>query len=172
MANRESAAAARRRQQVEQVEDQAQTYDNMVAVDGSRKEYCPGCGGPRDVEYAKTHPCVCCGSYGTQKTQPLFDDLGDVIPAEEVERMRAQLRAERAAQRELEKAAVVTPHIGGTLDDFIAELPVEEQEAIERGAAVKIAQLERRERARRATKPVVVPAEPKPTVRDLFLSVL
>jgi hypothetical protein len=55
------------------------THDNMLDLDGKRKRFCVGCGGPRSVEYAETAPCSCCGSLGTQKNQPLFDEHGERI---------------------------------------------------------------------------------------------
>lgn len=59
------------------------TYDNTRAIDGSRKRYCQGCGGLRDVTYAETHPCVACGSLGTVKKMPQFDQYGELIKTEE-----------------------------------------------------------------------------------------
>ncbi len=57
----------------------ANDVDNKVALDGSRKRYCVGCAGLRDVPYAETHACGCCGRFGTQKTMPEFDEDGDPI---------------------------------------------------------------------------------------------
>lgn len=71
------------------------TYNSMLALDGSLKQFCTGCGGPRDVEYAKTNPCFCCGALGTQKTQPVFDEFGELVPAEVVAQQRAAAQQER-----------------------------------------------------------------------------
>src|SRR5947207_8811467 len=73
------------------------THDNMRAEDGSKKLYCIGCGGPRDVVFAETNACGCCGSLGTQKYQPEFDEWDNLIPAEVVAACRAAAAQERAA---------------------------------------------------------------------------
>lgn len=75
------------------------TVNPMLALDGSKKQFCVGCGGPRDVKYAETHRCFCCGSYGTQKTQPEFDEHGERIPDEVVAARRQAEREARAAAR-------------------------------------------------------------------------
>lgn len=58
----------------------------MLCVDGkTRKQWCLGCGGPRDPELAKHTPCFCCGALGTQKTHPQFDEeTGELIIPEPV----------------------------------------------------------------------------------------
>lgn len=43
------------------------------------KLYCVGCGGLRDPKYAEEIACGCCGSKGTRKTQPQFDENGELI---------------------------------------------------------------------------------------------
>lgn len=71
-----------------------QEVNPMYDLSGQLKQFCTGCGGPRDVEFAKTNPCFCCGSFGTQKTQPEWDEFGELVPAEVV-----------AARKEVEKQA-------------------------------------------------------------------
>src|SRR5262249_29640025 len=55
------------------------TYNNLVTLEGRQKEYCGGCGLPRDPDYAKSHPCGACGQLGTQAKSPIFDDDGEPI---------------------------------------------------------------------------------------------
>jgi hypothetical protein len=78
------------------------TYNNMRALDGSKKLFCIGCGGPRDVSFAETNACGCCGSFGTQKVQPLFDEHGERLSDEAVELIRASERQARAALKAVE----------------------------------------------------------------------
>src|SRR4051812_28889101 len=68
------------------------TYNNMLALDGSKKLFCTGCGGPRDVKFAETNACGCCGSFGTQKVQPLFDEHGERLSDAEVAVIRENER--------------------------------------------------------------------------------
>lgn len=74
------------------------TYNSMLALDGSKKLFCIGCGGPRDVKLAETVPCFCCGSLGTQKTQPVFDEFDELVPAEVVAAQREKANQERTAR--------------------------------------------------------------------------
>lgn len=84
------------------------TYNNMLALDGTRKLFCIGCGGPRDVAYAETNACGCCGSLGTQKVQPLFDEHGERLSDEAVTVIREAERLARAAAK-AEAAPVEEP---------------------------------------------------------------
>ena len=52
---------------------QPDTSDPARGVTGLKKEYCPGCGGLRDPEYAKREGCFCCGARGTVPTPPKLD---------------------------------------------------------------------------------------------------
>src|SRR5438105_1543398 len=74
----------------------------MRALDGSKKLYCTGCGGPRDVAYAETNACGCCGCCGTQKVQPLFDEHGERLSDEAVAVIRENERQARAALKAVE----------------------------------------------------------------------
>ena len=76
--------------------------NTMYDLEGALKKFCVGCGGPRSVEYAKSHACICCGSYGTQDSQPEFDQYDELVPAEVV---AARKEAEKQARIERLKAA-------------------------------------------------------------------
>lgn len=96
-----------------------ESYDNMMSVDGKRKKlWCPDCGGPRDPELAERIPCFCCGSLGTQKRQPQFDELGD--PLTEV-----QVRERRQSKTKQEEETFDTPLVVRVLGapPVVAEQP-------------------------------------------------
>lgn len=137
-------------------------------MDGRGKLPCLGCGGPRDPEYAKDHPCLCCGSLGTypkrRMVQPKTnedEDCGGDLPADD---------------------EPANPHIGSTPDSFIATLPADEQEAIEREATKRaqafVARPKRQPKPKAHAAPKK-PAQPKPdptaaktNTRSMFLSAL
>lgn len=85
------------------------TYNNMLALDGSKKLFCIGCGGPRDVKFAEIRACGCCGSFGTQKVQPLFDEHGERLSDEAVVAIRETERLARAAQKAAEPTVEPAP---------------------------------------------------------------
>lgn len=90
------------------------SYNNMLALDGTKKLFCVGCGGPRDVVYAETHPCQCCGLTGTQRFQPVFDEFGELVPAEVVEAQREAdklVRIERMNAARAAKAAAIPAEV-------------------------------------------------------------
>lgn len=84
--------------------------DAVGAPTSRRKEFCPECGLPRDPVLAKTLPCGACGTYGTQKRSPQFDDMGERVPDAVVEQRTAEriarLQQGRLAKRTAQQALV------------------------------------------------------------------
>jgi hypothetical protein len=56
-------------------------------------------GSPRDAAFAEVVACGCCGSFGTQKVQPEFDEHGERLPDDVVAAKHAVAAQERAAAR-------------------------------------------------------------------------
>ncbi len=104
-----------RQQRAEEGAELLTGYDNLLCVSDNgaptsvRKQFCVACGLPRDAELASRLPCGACGTTGTQKRPPGFDEFGDRVPdeviaARKAEQLRA-MQAGRAAARAAQVAA-------------------------------------------------------------------
>jgi hypothetical protein len=92
------------------------THNSMMTVDGKRrKRWCIGCGGPRDPEFAERIACFCCGSLGTRKTQPLFDENGDAIEGP------AEVEPVEKPKRERKPRKVAAPDSAGATENDAAK---------------------------------------------------